>query len=50
MSKRTKKFAKLAIAGALALSLSPLASKVVSADTQHPHPYYKDTWNFGCDI
>ena len=47
MSKRTKKFLKLAIAGALALSLSPLASKVVSADTRHPHPYYKDTWNFG---
>jgi len=47
MLKGSKKFTKLAVAGALALTLSPLANHTVSADTLHPHPYYKDTWNFG---
>ena len=47
MLKGSKKFIKLAVAGALALTLSPLANHTVSADTLHPHPYYKDTWNFG---
>ena len=47
MSNSSNKFTKLALIGALALTLSPLAGGGVSADTQHPHPTYKDTWNYG---
>ena len=47
MSNSSNKFTKLALIGALALTLNPLAGGGVSADTQHPHPTYKDTWNYG---
>lgn len=43
---KIKKIAMVTVALA-ALSVTSLGVTQISADTQHPHPTYKDTWNYG---
>lgn len=42
-----KKTIKIFLACLTILSAVSFSGIMVSAETRHPHPTYKDTWNFG---